>query len=148
MNRVRGFIYGFSLVEILIVLFIIALIAVLTWPSYQNVVLGSGRAEAKAVLLGITSDQERYFSSFNSYINDASPLNAPAMAGRKRLTASGLYSISVQACAGGRLEFCFVATAMPLGSQTADACTSLSIDNRGLRTATGSLSDTSECWVR
>ena len=147
MNSDRGKNSGFSLIEILMVLAIIALVAVSAWPSYQNVVIRTGRAEAKSALLAVTSDQERYFSSFNRYVNDASPLDAPAKTGRSRVTASGLYTISVEACVDGRLEFCFVATATPLGAQSADACTSLSIDNAGVRTATGSLAESNECWI-
>ncbi len=147
MNSERWNNLGFPLIEILMVLAIIALVAVSAWPSYQNVVMRTGRAEAKSALLAVTSDQERYFSSFNRYVNDASPLDAPAKTGRSRVTSSGLYTISVEACVDGRLEFCFVATATPLGSQSADACTSLSVDNRGVRTAAGSLADPNECWV-
>jgi type IV pilus assembly protein PilE len=137
---------GFSLIEILTVLFIAALLAGLTWPSYRAVNLGAGRAEAKATLLMVASEQERHFSNFNRYVNDASPLDAPATAGRRKLTASGRYSVSVEACEGGSLAFCFVATAIPLGSQINDACTSLSIDSTGRRSAAGSLSDTDDCW--
>ena len=145
--RVKRYSTGFSLIEMLIVLFIVALVAVLTWPSYRDVVLSSRRAEAKSMLLVVSSDQERYFSRFNRYIDDSSPLNSPASAGREKHTTSGLYTISVDACADGHLDFCFVATATPLGSQSAGGCTSLSIDNRGVRGAKGSLSDLNECWA-
>ena len=147
LNRGQHDSLGFSLIEILTVLFIVALLAVFAWPSYQAVVLDAGRAEAKATLLGVTSEQERYFSSFNRYVNDASPLDAPASAARRKLTPSGRYSVAVETCEGGSLAFCFVATATPLGSQVNDACTSLSIDNTGRRSATGSLSDTDDCWT-
>ena len=147
MIRVKRSSTGFSLIEMLVVLFIVALVAVLTWPSYRDVVLSSRRAEAKSMLLVVSSDQERYFLRFNRYIDDSSPLNSPASAGREKHTTSGLYTISVDACADGRLDFCFVATATPLGSQSADGCTSLSIDNRGVRAAKGSLSDLNECWA-
>jgi type IV pilus assembly protein PilE len=137
---------GFSLVEILTVLFIVALLAGLTWPSYQAAVLDAGRAEAKATLLMVTSEQEHYFSNFNRYVNDASPLDAPATAGRRKLTSSGRYSVSVEACESSSLAFCFVATATPLGSQINDVCTSLSIDSTGRRSAAGSLSYADDCW--
>ena len=85
MIRVKRSSTGFSLIEMLVVLFIVALVAVLTWPSYRDVVLSSRRAEAKSMLLVVSSDQERYFSRFNRYIDDSSPLTFAGF-GRQRET--------------------------------------------------------------
>lgn len=137
---------GFTLIEILIVVAIMGILMTVALPAYQNSVLRSGRAEAKAELLQVASDQERYFSNFNTYITDALPLNTPTVADRNRTTVNGLYVISVAACAGGAITNCFVATATPQGNQTGDACSTLTISNTGVRGATGDTAD--ECWQR
>jgi len=137
---------GFTLIEILIVVAIMGILVSIALPAYQGSVLRSGRAEAKGELLQVASDQERYFSNFNTYVDDALPLNTPVVADRDRTTTNGLYVISVSACGGGALTNCFVATATPQGDQTADACTAFTITNTGVRGATGDTVD--ECWAR
>lgn len=137
---------GFTLIEILVVVAILGILASIALPAYQNSVLRSGRAEAKSELIQVASEQERYFSNFNTYINDALPLNTPTVADRDRTTQNALYIISVAACAGGALTNCFIATATPQGAQTGDVCTTLTITNTGVRGATGGTVD--ECWQR
>ncbi len=137
---------GFTLIELLIVIAIMGVLMSIALPAYQNSVLRSGRAEAKSELLIVASDQERHFSNFNTYVNDATPLNTPVVADRDRTTQNGLYAISVAACAGGAITNCFLATATAQGDQAADACATLTISNTGARGATG---DTvAECWQR
>lgn len=137
---------GFTLLEILIVVAIIGILSSIALPAYQNSVLRAGRAEAKTELLQVASDQERYFSNFNTYVNDALPLNAPVVADRNRTTQNGFYSISVAACGGGAITNCFIATATAQNDQTADSCTTLTITDTGVRGATGDTAN--ECWQR
>jgi len=137
---------GFTLLELLIVVAIMGVLTTFALPAYQNSVLRSGRAEAKTELLQVASDQERYFSNFNTYIDDALPLNTPTVAGRDRTTQNGFYAISVSACGAGTIATCFVATATAQNDQTADACTTLTYTNTGARGATGDT--TNECWQR
>lgn len=136
---------GFTLIEILIVVAILGVLIGIALPAYNNSVLRSGRAEAKGELMQVAADQERYFSSFNTYINDATPLNTPTVANRNRTTQNGLYVISVAAGATG-IGSSFVATATPQGDQANDQCTTLTITNTGVRGATGGTAD--ECWQR
>ena len=137
---------GFTLVELLIVIAIMGVLMSIALPAYQNSALRSGRAEAKSELLQVASDQERYFSNFNTYVDDATPLNTPVVADRDRTTQNGLYVISVAACGGGAITNCFVATATPQGGQGDDSCSTLTISNTGARGATGDT--TEECWQR
>ncbi|PCI74660.1 MAG: pilus assembly protein PilE [SAR86 cluster bacterium] len=137
---------GFTLLELLIVVAIMGILASIALPAYQNSVLRSARAEAKTELLQVASDQERHFSNFNTYVDDATPLNTPVVAGRDRTTQNAFYAISVAACAGGAITNCFLATATAQNDQTADACTTLTVSNTGARGATGDT--TNECWQR
>ncbi|MEX0962628.1 MAG: type IV pilin protein [Pseudohongiellaceae bacterium] len=137
---------GFTLIELLIVVAIMGVLVALALPAYQNSVLRSGRAEAKSELLQVASDQERYFSNFNTYVNDATPLNTPVVASRDRTTQNGLYVISVAACAAGTIANCFLATATAQDDQAGDSCATLTVSNTGVRGATGDT--TEECWQR
>jgi type IV pilus assembly protein PilE len=137
---------GFTLIEILIVIAIMGVLLSIAVPAYQNSVLRSGRAEAKGDLLQVASDQERYFSNSNTYIDDAMPLNTPIVAGRDRTTVNELYEISVDACPGGAITNCFTATATARGAQLNDACATFTLSSIGARGATGDTVE--ECWQR
>ena len=142
----RSNLKGFTLIELLIVIAILGVLTSIALPAYQNSILRSNRAEAKSELLQVASDQERYFSNFNTYVDDATPLNTPVVADRDRTTQNGLYAISVAACGGGAITNCFVASATAQGDQAADACATLTVSNTGARGATGDT--TAECWQR
>ena len=134
---------GFTLIEILMVVAIIGVLAAVAIPSYRNNLLTSRRAEAKSVLLQVASDQERFYSANNSYSTNAQPLANPAVATRN--SENSFYVVTVAACGAG-IASCFTATATAQGDQTADACTTLTLNSLGARGATGG--SVEECWQR
>ena len=135
------------MIEILIVVAILGVLAAIALPAYENNVRRSGRAEAKGELLIVASDQERFFSSNNTYSTDATPLVQETPANlTTRTTENGLYAITVAAGGTGNIATSFIATATPQGQQTGDACTTLTISDTGARGATGDTVD--ECWAR
>lgn len=135
---------GFTLIEILIVVAILGVLAAIALPAYENSVIRSNRAEAKSELLIVAADQERFFSSNNTYNTDATPLITTD--GTTRTTENGFYQIAVAAGGTGSIATSFIATATPQGNQTADVCTTLTLSSTGARGATGSTVD--ECWGR
>ena len=58
---------GMTLVELMIVLAILAILAAVAWPSYQNAVQRSRRADAVAGLTEIMQAQERWRAKYPSY---------------------------------------------------------------------------------
>ncbi len=133
---------GFTLVELMIVVAILGILAAVALPAYQQNVRSGARAEAQSLLLQVAANQERFYSDNNTYSANANPLASPAVA---TLTSeSGAYQVSVAACGTGTIANCFVATATPQGTQTADSCTTLTLTNTGLKGSTG---DTvANCW--
>ncbi|MFT6093106.1 MAG: type IV pilus assembly protein PilE [Pseudohongiellaceae bacterium] len=135
---------GFSLIELMIVVAIMGILVTIAMPAYTESVRRSNRAEAKSELVQVASEQERFFSSTNSYSTDATPLNTPVVAARQRTTTNAWYVIDVAACAGGTIATCFIATATAQNEQTTDGCTTFTLTSIGVRGATGLTGD--ECW--
>lgn len=135
---------GFSLIELLIVMAIMGILVSVAIPAYTESVRRSNRAEAKSELVQVAAEQERFFSSTNSYSTDATPLTTPIVAGRDRTSTNAWYVTSVVACTGGAITNCFIATATAQNEQATDGCTTFTLTSTGLRGATGLTSD--ECW--
>ncbi len=58
-----------TLIELMIVVFVVALLAAVALPAYQGSVRKARRAEAKAALTTCAQRLERYYTENNSYTN-------------------------------------------------------------------------------
>ncbi len=133
---------GFTLVEVLLAVLISSLLLTLALPGYRDSVLRAGRTEGHALLLRVAAEQERYYSRHNQYSQYADPFSEPP--GNQRQSAGGRYEAELRSCDGRSQEHCFVAVAMPLGSQQRDDCGELRLWSTGLRDASGG--NRQECW--
>jgi type IV pilus assembly protein PilE len=147
---------GFTLIELMIVVAIVAILSAIAYPSYRKYVMRSNRGEAKAVLMELAQYMERNYTLSNAYNKLGS---SSAAAGS--FTASSLpysqvpktgavnYNISFTTLDAS--NFTMVAT--PTGSQTADECGKLTVNQLGQNgidtSSSGSSSATAEnCWRR
>ena len=60
--------YGFTLIELMIVVIIIGILASIAIPAYQRYVTESRRTEAQAHLIELSTVLERYYSDRNTYV--------------------------------------------------------------------------------
>lgn len=58
---------GFTLIEVMITVAIVAILAAVAYPSYRDSVLKGKRAEARTALTELIQQQERYITQRNSY---------------------------------------------------------------------------------
>ncbi len=62
---------GFSLIELMIVLAVVAILAAISYPSYQESIRKSRRADAQAALQGFAQAMERFYTTNGTYIGAA-----------------------------------------------------------------------------
>ena len=143
---------GFSLIELMVVLAIVAILAAVAYPSYENSVRKTRRADAKESLTRAASMQERHFFTHNQYTASSNDVGGNS-------STEGYYTVtilgnSVNCTTGGVSYPCFTMVATAAGAQAADkTCGQFSIDHTGRRrsfdTSTGSPVEnttTGECW--
>lgn len=115
---------GYTLIEVMIALTLVAIVLSLAVPSYRNYVVRAGRTEAMESLLAAATCQERIYTHTNAYDQDACEGN----------TSNNKYTITVATSNGNQS---FVATATPQAAQAEDDCGSLTINQAGAKTAAG-----------
>ncbi len=130
---------GITLVELMIVVIVLGILASVAYPNYRDAAARAKRNEAKAALLQIATNQERFYLNNNTYTQDMTALGFPAAA--NFVTESGSYRINVDAADAN--NFTATATYLNAGNE-AGRCATFQIDGRGVRTS----APLDDCWTR
>jgi type IV pilus assembly protein PilE len=152
---------GFTLVELMVVVAVLAILATIGYPMYTAQVLKMRRADARAGVLELAMVQEREFAAWGQYseliggintdgqpvdditFNDNLPLADANSTFRDDVTRIAAeygtnYSFNINAT-----DSTFTITATPIMGQLDDTdCASFSVDQAGIKDAT----DLDLCW--
>ena len=125
---------GFTLIEMLIVVAVIAILAAIAVPTYNEQVRKSHRGGGKAVMLQTVQALERFHTVNNTYsgytpTNFAAPEGSTGTAQHYELEVSNLGVAT------------YTITAVPKNGQLKDKCLTLSISHTGAKTPA-----TDGCW--
>ena len=110
---------GFSLIELMIVVVIVAILSSIAYPSYLNQITQSRRADAQAVLMEAAQFMERFYTENNRYDQDTggTAVALPAQLQESpRDSGTKSYDISVQASAAST----YTLRATPKNGQVGD----------------------------
>lgn len=132
---------GFTLIELMIVVAIIGILASIAYPSYQENVRKTRRANAQADLMELAQWMERQYAQDYSYLVGGNQPTLPFTASPR--TGTAFYSITFS---GNVTQNGFTLQAQPTGAQTQDMCGTLTLDNAGTKSATKGGSAVSDCW--
>jgi type IV pilus assembly protein PilE len=139
---------GFSLIELMIVVVIVAILTTIAYPSYRDYITRGRRSDGQSALLDLASRMERYYSQQNTY--QTATIGAGATAVRSSNTSpEGWYTLSITA----QTASTFTLRATPLNAQATDdlRCQSLTLNNLGVKGITagpaGAPTGTvAQCW--
>jgi type IV pilus assembly protein PilE len=136
--NLRGRMGGVTLIELMIVVVVVGILAAIAYPSYQNQVRKSKRAEGKAELLETAQELERCYTRFGRYNDGNCPVVFPITSqpdGHYELTAPTLTTVN------------FTLEAAPQGDQANDAdCGTLRLTSTGVQGSQGADADANDCW--
>ncbi len=132
---------GFTLIEVMIVVAIIAVLSAIAFPSYTEYVMRGNRAEARTALLEAQQFMERFYAA-NSRYTTAADANPTLPARLQNIPdASARYTLTVTATINA-----YTLTANPAGSMAADKCGALSVTNTGVKGRGATGPTVQECW--
>lgn len=128
-----GSIFGFTLIELMIVIAIVALLVALALPSYGKFIRKGRRADAQADLMYFAGVAERILTETNSFATSAAL--KPANTDFYTYTFTVTPSISA-----------YTLQAAPKTGQDKDDCGTMRLNEIGLRVHTGTSGSHQYCW--
>ena len=125
---------GFSLIEIMVVVAIMAIIAGIAWSAYRGQSITGTRSEAVRATARMQGELRDFFSDNLSFVGYAA---SPAI-----VNSLTHYNIGLNLTAST-----YIITLTPTGTQLDDTdCGSLTLDNIGRKGYTGTAPTESRCW--
>ncbi len=116
---------GFTLIEVMIVMLIVAILAAVAVPAYQDSVRKGRRASAQGVLMDVAQREQQYYIDARAFTADLADLGVSVPD-----DVSDYYTITIELEAGPPPDFVVVATPKT-GPQAVDG--KLTIDRAGKR---------------
>ena len=141
MSRVAGF----TLIELMIAVLVIAVLMGIAYPSYQNHVINTRRAAASACMLEAAQFMERFYTTNLRYDTDTAgtAVALPAMQCASDIAIH--YTIQL---AAGTTATAYSIEGVPQGQQDVKdtKCGTLSIDQSGTKRVSNTGTAVGECW--
>ena len=128
---------GFTLIELMIVVAVLAVIVAIGYPSYQEHIKKSRRAEGMGQLLELADRMERAYSDSGTYPTDISEVYVAT-------TDGGFYTLSI--VTANNISFTVSAAPTSLGGQDDDKCHTFTLTSLGEKSVSGGSLGNDKCW--
>jgi type IV pilus assembly protein PilE len=146
---------GFTLVELMIAVAIVAILAAIAFPSYQDQVNSSRRSDAQGTLSSFALAMERFYTSNTTYLGAAGTQAVPANSGAPWIFSSEApldgatkyYDLTIKA---GATQNSYTLLATPKNAQAGDGV--MELDSTGAkrwdRDNSGGFGADEACWSK
>lgn len=141
---------GFTLIELMVVIVIVAILAGIAYPNYTQYVLRTRRADAQSALLQLQGQEEKYFTQCGQYtatIVGGTISGCSGLGYANSNSPDANYTLSVALNAGNAS---YTATATPAAGkpQVNDFdCLNLTLTSAGVKSQSG-LNVQNRCWQK
>ena len=152
---------GFTLIELMITLAIVAILASIALPSYGAYVARARRADARTQLVQAAQFMQRYYAANDRYDQDRGgngvlatlPLGMPENLRRSPADGTAVYQLNTSIAAAGNYTAtlnvsAYTLTMAPItgGVAATDACGMFTITSTGVRGVASATKTRDECW--
>ena len=138
--QMRKHMHGMTLMELMVVVVIIGILTAIAFPNYREFVARAKRSEAKAALLKIATNQERFYLQNSTFTADMTLLGFDQ---DPYISDSESYSIKVTIA--DQSDYTARATYRFEDSENG-RCPWWEINGRGVKTANGG--SIADCWTQ
>lgn len=140
---------GFSLIELIIVISIIAIISLFAFPSYHDSITRARRTDGQTALFNLASRMENFYAEYHSYEEATIGTGQTTDVLSSNSSDQNYYQLTIIS----QSENFFELHAIPKGSQAGDdkACQTLTLDSTGKKgiiagSISTSINSDLQCW--
>jgi type IV pilus assembly protein PilE len=156
----RKSIKGFTLIEVMITVAIVAILASIALPSYTSYIARAKRADARTQLLQAAQFMQRFYAANDQYAQDragnavlGTGVGMPANLRVSPADGTAEYQLNTAIAAAGNFAATVTTTAYTLTmapitgrSMAADACGMFTLTSTGARGVSGGTLTRDQCW--